>query len=1003
MKEDIVPYFDSLIDGQYIVFQPRGYKKFKLLRLKKAYSKKDTTKVSLTFNIQNGLKNGLARWYSPKGMVVMEGEYQNDHKTGLWKVYNSDGELVRTAEFKKGLREGLDIFWHDGDTVCVVNYLNDEIHGEVRVFYSNRLAFKGNYDHTYPNATWIYYYPNGNLAKRFTYRDSLGAQIIPFLYRRDLEEKFEYALPPSLLIPDSIRRNTKQSFFSLLDSLNIDDFQIYVQNPSQFHGRYERYNLDGKPIDNLEFEYGYLTREPNLYDEQGRIVSELEVTQKSDSVVLAKRTEYEYDLWYKNKRRRTTKEVLYWKNKSLLQSIEYCRAPWKERKKDLANEYVEYKFYQSYFDSIQNRDTVVLTDYTIKDGLDTVYSKRIHLQTGYNVDKAVGDILDDKGNVVANRTATYHPETKQMKMLFKEFARSGNVAWWHYSTYEQGTSRLDSTIIMYNNKPYSGKAQYIAKRRKKGKTEMIGNVLTIYSEQLARQGEFLNGKFHGKWVNTNKKGTYKRIIHYKNDKRHGTAEYWLTKTLDSEYLKDNAKKYGIKGRKIEYLAASRKYDNGRLDSIASEYYWNGQCEFEGEFAKGRLNGKFTEWDLEGNPLKETSYRNDTLHGLSRRWSRYTGKLISEINYQNGKNHGVYKLYDRDGNPTSIGQTAHDCKVGTWKTYYDDAILKAEIVYSIEDSITAQESKDVFDFSMYSEYTLGNVKNATTSESSGSNWEPGKYQSPGVHNFGNSHVMVESSREKKWISGNDPGKYTFYFKTGEVARTGKIKDYVRSGIWKIWNEGGTLVKEINYEPGEYIYTRKDGTTDTIYHYGTYKSWHSGGNIEVEGLILSEYNDYDCYQEVEIAIQDLFYINFWDDQGNQKVKNGNGYLFLYNRSARPTSEGYVVNGARHGLWKFRDKEGRLTEIGHFVNGKKDGKWYEGDLEGLHFVDNACFDLSNEAVKEKLDYEKNVLNVTIIYYDMDVRINTVSYVNNTNEKPLKKKFGSMFRRRNFEIVDF
>ncbi|MFT7614469.1 MAG: hypothetical protein ACI9J3_003451, partial [Parvicellaceae bacterium] len=81
IEADIVPYFDSLPDGKYIVFEPKGFASFKLFKLKQGYSKKDTTKVALTFTIKNGKKNGPAKWYGRKGIVLMEGSFADDDKT----------------------------------------------------------------------------------------------------------------------------------------------------------------------------------------------------------------------------------------------------------------------------------------------------------------------------------------------------------------------------------------------------------------------------------------------------------------------------------------------------------------------------------------------------------------------------------------------------------------------------------------------------------------------------------------------------------------------------------------------------------------------------------------------------------------------------------------------------------------------------------------------------------------------------------------------------------
>ena len=133
VEADVIPFFDSLANGKYVVYGPKGFKKFKLFKLKKAYSKKDTTHVNISFTLENGKKNGLARWYGKKGIVLMEGNFVNDDKDGIWDVYDREGSLIRKTAFYKGLREGPDIFFKGGDTVAITHYTSDLINGEVSV------------------------------------------------------------------------------------------------------------------------------------------------------------------------------------------------------------------------------------------------------------------------------------------------------------------------------------------------------------------------------------------------------------------------------------------------------------------------------------------------------------------------------------------------------------------------------------------------------------------------------------------------------------------------------------------------------------------------------------------------------------------------------------------------------------------------------------------------------------------------------------------------------
>lgn len=984
VEQDIVPYFDSLPDGKYIVFKPKGFASFKLFKLKQGYSKKDTTKVTVTFNIKNGKKNGLARWHGHKGVVLMEGNFVDDDKTGAWKVYDKENNHIRTTNFHKGLREGLDIFFHEGDTVAVTSYISDVMDGEVRVYYKDRLAMKGLIVEDDEVGKWIYYHPNGNLATRYTYRDTSGEQIIPFLYRSDLKRSYEQTNYYSNLVDKKIRLSTKLNKQEVYDSLGITAYDIFYQNVSMYDGKYEEFNYDGKPSDIREFKGGYLTHEPKRYDYEGRILEEVIIDKKNDSLQFAHhiKNNYRYgDSYFSMYGSNYYEEHFYYRNKTMLRSIQHLKPTKKEVKKDLAKKYTFYHFYKSYFDSIKNRDTIVAIDYSIKDDKDTVSITRIHLSTGYTYkdgDDKLSETFNKKGKLVNRRTATYDKENDKMMVENSSFSKDGKIAWISHSSYFDNTYTNDSTILTFNGKRYHGKIEYETKKGKKGRAWMEGDVLKVETTGIKRNGTYDNGRITGVWDQYDDKGWKSRSTTYIRGEKFGEQKYWMSKKFYSKKLKEDAKKYGIEGKSVYYLKSSRTYDNNELVGDVKEYYWNGQQKLQASFDHGLKNGEFKKWDIDGNPISTSTFVNDTIDGVSTRWNKYSHRLMSVTGYKMGLNDGVYKQWDSQGKPVTIGQASGDFKDGEWLNYYSDSVLKSKTIFNPLDSIEVQSRKDHFSVDMYKEYSYSNKRSNAIRSSENYDYD-----------------IVSSA------GSSEPGEYTFYFKTGEVSRTGVVKDWVRSGIWKIWDEGGTLIREINYESGEYLHTREDGTVDTIQHYGSYKSWHSSGNKEVEGFILSEYNSYDCYQEVDISVQDLFYVDFWDDEGEHRVKNGNGYLFLYDRSARPTSEGFVSNGARHGLWKFRDKDGGLNEIGHFVEGFKNGKWYEGDLIGMHFVDDACFNLDNSAVKKKVAYDQNILSVTIVYYDLGMDVNRITYENNTNEQPLYPKKRRKYT--NYSIIDF
>ncbi|MBL4703230.1 MAG: hypothetical protein JKY54_01830, partial [Flavobacteriales bacterium] len=768
VEADIIPCFDSLPDGKYLVFAPKGFKSFHLFKLKRGFSKKDTTFVTISFTLSKGKKNGLARWYGHKGVVLMEGDFLNDDKNGEWKVYDYEGNHIRTTNFHKGLREGKDIFFKDADTVAVTHYISDIMDGEIKVFYKDRLAMIGQVEDAEEVGKWIYYHPNGKLASRYTYGDSVGEQLLPFLYRTDLVRAYQHKNFRSTLVDKKVRNQTKLDDDDLYDSLGITDFQIYYQTPSMYEGKYEIFNYDGKPSDIREFKGGFLIFEPKRYDYQGRILEEVILDVKHDSLIYAHHIKNSYGYGrgagYYSWGTRFYEEHYYWRNRSVLNSVQHRRATKKQIKKGTAKEYVEYHFFTEYFDLIKNRDTTVITDFVVRDDVDTVSIKRIHLGTGYvfiEGNDELTETFNKKRVLTHTRKVKYDSEHEKMRVENCSFNKQGNVSWTSYSSYFDDTYISDSTLLRFNGTPYHGKIEYVTKKGKKGKAWIEDNVLMVHTTGIKRTGEYDRGRINGVWDQFDKKGNKTRSTTYKRGEKYGKQEYWVTKYFNTKFKKEAAKEYGIEGKSIRYLKTTRNYFDNELDGEAKEYYWNGQQKFQGTFSLGKKNGLFKDWSLEGKPLAESGFVNDTIHGKSSKWNKYSDKIVSVTEYNMGENHGIYRQWDASGNPVISGQAVNNFKDGKWLNYYSDSLLKSKTIFHAEDSIIAQNWKDEFSVDMYKEYS---------------------YQDERERNYYGNFTELQQVGES--------GEYTFYFKTGEVSRTGQVKDFVRTGIWKIWDEGGT---------------------------------------------------------------------------------------------------------------------------------------------------------------------------------------------------------------------
>ena len=90
-----------------------------------------------------------------------------------------------------------------------------------------------------------------------------------------------------------------------------------------------------------------------------------------------------------------------------------------------------------------------------------------------------------------------------------------------------------------------------------------------------------------------------------------------------------------------------------------------------------------------------------------------------------------------------------------------------------------------------------------------------------------------------------GLWTFYYRNGKKCRVVNYKMDIEDGDWVMWHENGNLYIESNKINGKTL--------------GPWKEYYESGNIKETGY----YTD-DRYAPID----------FWDERGNQLLKNGNG---------------------------------------------------------------------------------------------------------------------------------
>lgn len=131
----------------------------------------------------------------------------------------------------------------------------------------------------------------------------------------------------------------------------------------------------------------------------------------------------------------------------------------------------------------------------------------------------------------------------------------------------------------------------------------------------------------------------------------------VLKSKDNEILEKGSILNGLKdgqwlffNTKGDYVHRVENYVNGKLHGSAFEINDRNEVTKREEFVNGQRNGYYAEYNRARKTM-EAYYVNGQLHGRMTKYHNYSDKILSEADYKNGKQHGIFKYYDPEGNVT----------------------------------------------------------------------------------------------------------------------------------------------------------------------------------------------------------------------------------------------------------------------------------------------------------------------------------------------------------------
>ena len=360
-------------------------------------------------------------------------------------------------------------------------------------------------------------------------------------------------------------------------------------------------------------------------------------------------------------------------------------------------------------------------------------------------------------------------------------------------------------------------------RKKHGKGKLYNN-----SGDLIFEGNYLNGKRNGIGKGIEQLEGYDFIFEgeYRNDKK------WKGNIYQEDY-KFFAENNSIDEKELIYeikegdgiikvyntfgknLLSEMELKNGELNGKCKEYYSNQNLSFEGGYKNGKKwNGK--EYDLNGNiifelnngkgHIKEYYYNKDELifecdylngekNGINKKY--FSGKLILEEEYKDGKKNGKVKNYYPDTDQLIFeGEYLYDRRI-KGKEY-----IKGRLEYEGEYFFDKKWNGKGYDKNGNIIYEL---KNGTGKVKYYDNY--GRLEFDGEYLNGEENGMIKEYYggrlwfEGKYIKGKRNGKGKEYNGDEQVIYEGEYLNDKKNGIGKEYNDEGKLIYEGGFLDGK----------------------------------------------------------------------------------------------------------------------------------------------------------------------------------------------------------
>ena len=364
--------------------------------------------------------------------------------------------------------------------------------------------------------------------------------------------------------------------------------------------------------------------------------------------------------------------------------------------------------------------------------------------------------------------------------------------------------------------------------------------------ELQRTLSFANNKEEGKGLEYDKDGRIITLLTFKNGFIYAAEKInrynsegrrtgnWRDLHPNGNIKEEGNYTNGLKNgifkihKKTGELDRLEKYEDGVLQEgdnetavidVRQEFYEDGSIKEIGGYKEGKKHGTFRLFDKNGKEVGGTLYMDDIKIGeglidsIGRRqgpWKLYypTGEIRAQGAYIDGMREGDWQYFYASGKTEQKGAYKADLPTGSWKWFFASGATHREEMYrkGKEDghAVEYDSTGKVINEGDY----IDGLKDGEWFLTVNDHTEKGKYiegERDGLWTW--YYDNGEKSFEGAFQQGIPIEKHKYWYRNGNVKSKGAYEAGELSGTWSYYAESGILELELTYEAG--MVTRING--------------------------------------------------------------------------------------------------------------------------------------------------------------------------------------------------